>query len=169
MILHYLNKKENDQRKIAKIIYKRIIQQISYFTHHEDFKLKDEFNTIFELTCLHLFIIFFSFKDKKDIQQEIMNNFIDDLDFSFRKFGIADMSIGKYVKKYVNKFYFRLKKLDDIFSQKKYDDFIKLFSQIDILVIKDQREEFSHFIYEYILKNIDQSSSQNISEYYYQK
>ena len=33
-----------------------------------------------------------------------MSNFINDLDKSFREVGIGDMSIGKYVKKYVKKF-----------------------------------------------------------------
>ena len=32
---------------------------------------------------------------------------IEDLDKALREIGIGDMSIGKYVKKYVKKFYYR--------------------------------------------------------------
>jgi len=41
------------------------------------------------------------------------------------------MSIGKYVKKYVKKFYYRLKILDDIFKENEninFDNYIKKFS-----------------------------------------
>ena len=40
--------------------------------------------------------------------------FIKDLDESLSLRGIGDMSIGKYVKSYVKKFYFRLSKFPKI-------------------------------------------------------
>ena len=52
-----------------------------------------------------------------------MKNFINDLDKSMREMGVSDMSIGKSVKKYVKKFYFRVKKIDIIFNNFKETEF----------------------------------------------
>ena len=53
---------------------------------------------------------------KEKINDELIRNFIDDLDKSLRDAGIGDMSIGKYVKKYVKKFYFRIKIIDPVLN-----------------------------------------------------
>ena len=47
-----------------------------------------------------------------------MDYFIIDIDHSLRLSGIADMSIGKYVKTYVKRFYFRVSELEKLFSKK---------------------------------------------------
>ena len=44
------------------------------------------------------------------VNDELVSLFISDLDESLREKGIGDMSIGKYVKSYVKKFYFRISK-----------------------------------------------------------
>ena len=80
------------------------------------------FDAVFEIFCI---IIIFYLKKLKDLKtqeskmksQKIIDQFIKDLDKNFREQGIGDMSIGKYVKKYVKKFYFRLKILDEILKQ----------------------------------------------------
>jgi Uncharacterized conserved protein len=46
-----------------------------------------------------------------------MDYFIRDIDHSLRLSGIGDMSIGKYVKTYVKKFYFRVSELEKLFSK----------------------------------------------------
>ena len=56
----------------------------------------------------------------KIINQYLIDNFIHDIDKSLRENGIGDMSIGKYVKTYVKKFYYRLKRMDNIL--KKFDN-----------------------------------------------
>ena len=55
------------------------------------------------------------------VNEELMKNLVNDLDKSLRDIGISDMSIGKYVKKYVKKFYYRLKILDPIFEEDNYE------------------------------------------------
>ena len=57
-----------------------------------------------------------------------LNLFVKDLDYSFRAKGIGDIKIGKYVKSYVKKFYFRVSKLEIIFKnndQKEFERFVK--------------------------------------------
>ena len=76
---------------------------------------------------LHLYFSFVFFLDpitssdfnKNDINnnQILMDYFIRDIDHSLRLSGIGDMSIGKYVKTYVKKFYFRVSELEKFFSK----------------------------------------------------
>ena len=61
----------------------------------------------------------------------MINTFVDDLDDSLRSKGIGDMSIGKYVKSYVKKFYFRLSK------------FPKEFSKIDINIFSNYLDDLN--------------------------
>ena len=50
------------------------------------------------------------------VNEKLVSLFISDLDESLREKGIGDMSIGKFVKSYVKKFYYRLR----IFPQENY-------------------------------------------------
>ena len=155
MILHYLKKKENIHKKKALNIYSKIINQIDNFTNKSNFFLKKEFNTTFELTILLIFIVFFvSKKQNSEINQEIMNLLVKDLDYSFRKFGVSDMSIGKYVKKYVKKTYYRFKILDKIFKNNEFKKFNDFVIKLNILESKTQENEFSEYLYEIIKANL---------------
>ena len=96
-------------------------------------------NSSFELITIILIFYLYSFKQEnnyknKKINEEIMNNFINDLDQSMREIGIGDMSIGKSVKKYVKKFYFRVKIVDKIlydFNESKLETYLNTLNNID--------------------------------------
>ena len=45
-----------------------------------------------------------------------MNIFTEDLDYSLRLHGVGEMSIGKHVKFYLKKFYFRISSYEKIFE-----------------------------------------------------
>ena len=59
--------------------------------------------------------------------------FIADLDESLREKGIGDMSIGKYVKSYVKKFYFRISKFPDDNNLYKNEFFLEYLKITDLI------------------------------------
>ena len=67
------------------------------------------------------------------VNDELLSLFISDLDGSLREKGIGDMSIGKYVKSYVKKFYFRLSKFPDDNNLYKNESFIEYLKLIDLI------------------------------------
>ena len=114
MILHYFKKKENKQKKVAEHIYKNILSTSNSLIQQSTFFKVKNYNSSFELVSLILIIYINShIKNKADnyklLNEELIKLFITDLDDSLRNNGIGDMSIGKYVKSYVKKFYFRVK------------------------------------------------------------
>ena len=62
-----------------------------------------------------------------------MKNLVNDLDKSLRDVGISDMSIGKYVKKYVKKFYYRLKVLDPIFENDNNEELLNYLNSLKFI------------------------------------
>ena len=63
----------------------------------------------------------------------MVKNLVNDLDTSLRDIGISDMSIGKYVKKYVKKFYYRLKILDLIFKNDDNEEFYNYLNSLEFV------------------------------------
>ena len=118
MILQYFKKKENKYKKIADKIYSSILSKSKELTKTDIFK-KVSFDSAFEFISIILIFYLKAHKDCKNheykmINQILIQNFIDDLDRSIREIGVGDMSIGKYVKKFVRKFYYRIKIIDPI-------------------------------------------------------
>ena len=139
MILQYFKKKENEYKIISDKIYLSSLELTKKIMSKNYFKLNN-FDSSFEILSIILIFNLKYSKDRSDkkyilINENIIKNLIDDLDKSLRDLGISDMQIGKYVKKFVKKFYFRLKKIDLIlnnFSQKKFEDYIITIKNIDI-------------------------------------
>ena len=114
MILQYFNKKESNERIKAEKIYKSILIKSNIFIKDDNLIDVKDYNTSFELVTIYLIIymqigINLKIKNFKLINEILISLFINDLDESLRSKGIGDMSIGKYVKSYVKKFYYRLK------------------------------------------------------------
>ena len=111
-----------------KIIYLETIISVKRISKKLYLTEKLNFNHTFEITSLLLFCIFFGSKrslkpNKNDLQnnQILMDYFIRDIDHSLRLSGIGDMSIGKYVKTYVKRFYFRVSELEKFFCKDDFD------------------------------------------------
>ena len=142
MILQYFKKKENKEINIANIEYKKILNKSNNFLKKNNFFYNKDYRTTFEI--ISIFLIFFiklNIKTKKEnykaLNQEILNIFINDLDESFRTIGIGDISIGKYVKSYVKKFYYRMKKLELTNNTFQSENLIKYVKSLNFIK-KDQ-------------------------------
>jgi len=85
---------------------------------------------------------------KKRVNEELMKNLVNDLDKSLRDAGISDMSIGKYVKGYVKKFYYRLKILDPIFENDNYEELLNYINSIDF-VNKNNSNELADQLFKF--------------------
>ena len=128
MILQYFKKKENEYKIKSDKIYLNILYKSKSLLNNKFFTEID-FSTSFELISIILIYYLNFFKNKnmtlnKRVNEELMKNFVNDLDKSLRDVGISDMSIGKYVKKYVKKFYYRLKVLDPIFENENKEELL---------------------------------------------
>jgi len=152
MVLQYFKKKENEYKIKSDELYLNILKKSKKLLNKKYFNQID-FNTSFELISILLInnLKFFKNTDlstKKRINEELMKNLINDLDKSLRDVGISDMSIGKYVKKYVKKFYYRLKILDPIFRNDNYEELVNYLNSLKSVNKKNSSElvdELSEF------------------------
>ena len=170
MILHYFAKKENDQNDHPKDIYLSIVKFIEKIYSKKKYNLNKNFNTSFEITVILLFIVFSSFKNKKNsvFTQKLMDYFISDIDITLRTLGIGDMNIGKYVKKYVKKTYYRFKLLEKIIESKDYEEFEKYILKFDLFFKNNKYENNNYFIkyfFDYIFFAINRSKTMNFSDF----
>ena len=139
-VLIIVNKGQLDQ-------YKKILEISKAFINQNNIFIVKNYNTSFEIVTI--FIIFhiklnlskLNRSRSLKINEYLISFFVSDLDESLRAKGIGDMSIGKYVKSYVKKFYFRLSKfpfeIDEIdiseFSNYlKRFDFVKTDKNIEV-------------------------------------
>ena len=143
MILQYFKKKENKEQIIAAKQYKLIISESNIFLNENNFFKESNYKTSFEIVSI--FLIMFIRRNLLEfnrnlylkVNDELVSLFISDLDESLRAKGIGDISIGKYVKSYVKKFYFRVKKFPDDNNLYKNDSFLEYLKITDIIKNED--------------------------------
>ena len=135
MILQYFKKKENKDQIIATEQYKKILYESSIFLNENNFFKIKNYKVSFEIVSI--FIIMFIRKNLLEYDQklyvkvndELVSLFISDLDESLREKGVGDMSIGKYVKSYVKKFYYRIKKFpkdNNLYKNQSFIEYLKM-------------------------------------------
>ena len=144
MILQYFKKKENEYKIKSDKIYLNILKKSKFLLNKKYFNQID-FSVSFELICILLIFYLKFLKDKgidsnKRVNEELMKNLVNDLDNSLRDLGISDMSIGKYVKKYVKKFYYRLKTLDPIFENDNNEELLCYLNSIEFVNKNNSKE-----------------------------
>jgi len=159
MILHYLKKKENKEQIIANKQYKKIIYESTSFLNDNNFLKFRDYKTSFEIVSIFLIMIIRInlLKDNRNkylkVNEELVSLFITDLDESLREKGIGDMSIGKYVKSYVKKFYFRISKFpedNNLYNNPSFIEYLKITNLIKnneyINVSRKFNDKFDYFI-----------------------
>ena len=92
-------------------------------------------------------------KEYLKVNEELVSLFILDLDESLREKGIGDMSIGKYVKSYVKKFYFRISKFpndNNLYKNEYFIEYLRITNLIKnddyINVSRKFNDKFGEFI-----------------------
>ena len=138
MFFKYFNSKKNNLNNESFSLYQEIVNHSNIFIKNNLNHRNLNFNEVFEIFSVVIIFYLKKLKDKKNekskiLSQAIIDNFVKDLDQHFREQGIGDMSIGKYVKKYVKKFYYRLKMLDAVFEKNKELDINEYLYKIDTL------------------------------------
>ena len=159
MVLQYLKKKENKEQKIALEQYKKIIFESNIFLNANNFFRVKDYKTSFEIVSI--FLIMFIRKNLMEdnrkeflkVNDELISLFISDLDESLREKGIGDISIGKYVKSYVKKFYFRISKFpknNNLYKNDSFLDYLKITNLIKnddyVNVSRKFNDKFADFI-----------------------
>ena len=159
MILQYFKKKENKEQIIATKQYEKIIYESNIFLNDNNFFITKDYKTSFEVISIFL-IMFIRINllqnDRKKyliVNDELVSLFISDLDESLREKGIGDMSIGKYVKSYVKRFYFRISKFPDdnnLYNNETFINYLKITNLIKnedyINVSRKFNDKFVDFI-----------------------
>ena len=159
MILQYFKKKENKEQIIAISQYKKIISESRIFLNDNNFFIANDYKTSFEIVSIFL-IMFIRInlldsnrKKYLKVNDELVSLFIADLDESLREKGIGDMSIGKYVKSYVKKFYFRISKFpsdNNLYNNKSFIEYLKITNLIKsddyVKVSRKFNDKFGDFI-----------------------
>jgi cytochrome b pre-mRNA-processing protein 3 len=161
MILQYFKKKENKYKNQADAIYLKILQESKILMKKNYFN-EVNFDSSFELITILLIFYIKTFNSddqyiKKKINDELMQNFINDLDNSIREIGIGDMAIGKYVKNYVKKFYYRVKIIDNILENENYIKFVDYLNSLKVINNKNTNNIASELFLKFdkIKKNKD--------------
>ena len=144
MILQYFKKKENEYKIKSDKIYLNILNKSKSLLNKKYFN-EINFSVSFELISVLLIFCLHFLKDKKNdsikkINEELLKNLVNDLDKSLRDAGISDMSIGKYVKKYVKKFYYRLKVLDPIFKNDNNEELLDYLNSLKFVNKNNSKE-----------------------------
>ena len=137
MFLQYFKIKRNNYKKRTLSIYQEIVNLSNHFIKNSLNDKNYDFDEVFEIFSIVTVFYLKKLKDKNtqtnnEISQRIIDNFIKDLDHNFREKGIGDMSIGKYVKKYVKKFYYRLKILDKVLKENEDINFVNYVQKFGI-------------------------------------
>ena len=155
MILQYFKKKENEYKIKSDIIYLNILEKSKLLLNKKYFN-EINFSISFEIISVLLIFYLHFLKDKnigskKRINEELVKNLVNDLDKSLRDAGISDMSIGKYVKKYVKKFYYRLKILDPIFENENYEELLNYLNSLEF-INKNNSNELANILSKFFME-----------------
>ena len=167
MFLQHFRTNVNNENDQCNYLYLSIINYIKIFYKNNKTIIKKDFSTSFELSTLLIFVIFYSYKGKLyyTYKKTLIEIFVKDLDHSFRLLGIGDMSIGKYVKKYLKKAYYRFDQLDKIFKKNNYSEFEKYIMKKSIINLNENNNNISKILFDYLRKSIKVTKTTKLSNF----
>ena len=126
---------------------------IKFAYSSKDFKTSFEIVSIFLIMFIRKNLLEVNRKQYLKVNEELVSLFILDLDESLREKGIGDMSIGKYVKSYVKKFYFRISKFpndNNLYKNEFFIEYLRITNLIKnddyINISRKFNDKFGEFI-----------------------
>ena len=164
----------------VKKIYQNIVEISRLKFFYLNLKLKDNFETRFDLIIFHAFIIFFYYKNLKKgksvISQELFDFMFIDFENNLREMGFGDIAVNKKMKVFITAFYGRLAQYSKGFDDYKNDGDISLLQQTilnNIYKGEETLNEHINYFIEYMKVNIQQfignDESKNLEENFYFK
>tara|TARA_B100001057_G_scaffold78951_1_gene74141 strand:- start:74 stop:613 length:540 start_codon:yes stop_codon:yes gene_type:complete len=152
-------KKKN---KRIDIIYQNIIKISRSKFFYLDLKLKDDFETRFDLIIFHAFIIFFYYKKlygkKSQISQELFDTMFADFENNLREMGFGDIAVNKKMKLFVTAFYGRIAQYSKGIEVFREDDDKSLLKETilnNIYKGGDISEKYLNYFIKYMNRNIN--------------
>ena len=152
------------KRKNTKVrkIYQNIVEISRSKFFYLNLKLKDNFETRFDLIIFHAFIIFFYYKNlkqgKSSISQELFDFMFSDFENNLREMGFGDIAVNKKMKVFITAFYGRIAQYSKGIDVYKNDGDKSLLQQTILNnIYKDDKTLNYHINYfiEYMTVNID--------------
>ena len=93
-------------------IYQNIVKISRSKFFYLNLRLKDNFETRFDLIIFHAFIIFYYYKNLKQekslISQELFDFMFSDFENNLREMGFGDIAVNKKMKVFITAFYGRI-------------------------------------------------------------
>ena len=152
-------------------IYQNIVEISRSKFFYLNLRLKDDFETRFDLIIFHAFIIFFYYKNlkqgKSHISQELFDLMFSDFENNLREMGFGDIAVNKKMKVFISAFYGRIaqySKSVEIFESN--GDKSLIHSTILNNIYKGNRASNNkiNFFVDYMIRNIQYFVNSNETE-----
>ena len=152
------------KRKNIKVnnIYQNIVKISRSKFFYLNLRLKDDFETRFDLIIFHAFIIFFYYKNlkqgKSSVSQELFDFMFNDFENNLREMGFGDIAVNKKMKVFITAFYGRIAQYSKGVDDYKANGDKSLLQQTILNNIYKGDETLIHHInyfIDYMTKNID--------------
>ena len=168
-------KRENLQ--VSKI-YQNIVEISRSKFFYLNLRLKDDFETRFDLIIFHAFIIFFYYKNlkqgKSSVSQELFDFMFNDFENNLREMGFGDIAVNKKMKVFITAFYGRIAQYSKGIDVYKANGDKSLLQQTILNNIYKGDERLQHHInyfIDYMTENIDHfienKESKNLENNFY--
>ena len=143
-------------------IYQNIVKISRSKFFYLNLRLKDNFETRFDLIIFHAFIIFYYYKNLKQekslISQELFDFMFNDFENNLREMGFGDIAVNKKMKVFITAFYGRIAQYSKGIDAYKNGGDKSLLQQTILNNIYKGDETLKHHInyfIDYMIVNID--------------
>ena len=159
-------------------IYQNIIKISRSKFFYLDLRLKDDFETRFDLIIFHAFIIFFYYKnlrqEKSSISQELFDLMFSDFENNLREMGFGDIAVNKKMKVFITAFYGRIAQYSKGINLYKSDGDKSLLQKTilnNIYKGDETQKKYANYFIDYMTENVDHfienEESKNLKNNFY--